>query len=227
VTTSVSDERIHSLVDGDIDAEERDRLFALAAADPELDRRIAEARRTKALVAHAYEVEVPAARVMPPHGARGLIAASLLAVAVVAAGVFATMMRDAGSPSRLAATAPAPVADGLGPGVVIQVADADPAKWRLAIEQARAVIAEKKSGKFDVVVIAYGPGLPMMQAKSAVLPELDASRAQGIRLLACGNTMEKQNVTAEQLAPGVQVAADGATIEIVHLQKLGYAYVRI
>jgi intracellular sulfur oxidation DsrE/DsrF family protein len=111
--------------------------------------------------------------------------------------------------------------------VVIQVADADPAKWRLALDQATEVAEYAEGRVFDVVVIAYGPGLGMLRSASPVRTAIERSQQKGVRFVACGNTMETERVRAAQLLPGVMVASAGATLEILALQKAGYAYVRI
>lgn len=113
------------------------------------------------------------------------------------------------------------------PGVVIQVADRDPARWRLALEQARMVAEAAQDPRLDVIVIAYGPELDMLRSESAVRDGLVASLAQGIRLVACGNTMNREHVRAGDLLPGVTIAGAGATLEILALQRAGYAYIRI
>ena len=84
-----------------------------------------------------------------------------------------------------------------------------------------------QGGHLDVIVIAYGPGLDMLRGESAVRSGLVASLAQGIRLVACGNTMNREHVGARDLLPGVTIAGAGAILEILALQRAGYAYIRI
>jgi intracellular sulfur oxidation DsrE/DsrF family protein len=113
------------------------------------------------------------------------------------------------------------------PGVVLQVADSDPAKWQLAIDQATAILDPEAPRSFDVVVVAHGPGLGMLRSGSPVSAAVHESLARGIRFVACGNTMERGNVAAHELLPGVTVARSGASLEILALERAGYAYVRI
>ena len=44
------------------------------------------------------------------------------------------------------------------PGFVIQVSDNDPAKWNLALNNAKNVQAELGKDNADVEIVAYGPG---------------------------------------------------------------------
>jgi len=52
--------------------------------------------------------------------------------------------------------------------VVIQVSDNDPAKWNLALNNARNVQVDLGMDNVDVEVVAYGPGLAMLKADSPV-----------------------------------------------------------
>lgn len=214
------DDRINAFVDEEAAPAEREELFRASRGDEALRRRIAVAHELKALVRHAYDVS-PARPARRPAFAARRIAAAVLAAALLSAAAFE--WHDARS-SRPEPSAAAPHAM---PGLVIQVADADPAKWKLAVEQAAQVASYSEGRVFDVVVIAYGPGLPMLRRASPIASGIGRSQRRGIRFVACGNTMETEHVAAHELLPGVAVAKAGATLEILALQKAGYAYVRI
>jgi len=222
------DERLNAFVDGEAGAAEREEVFAAIAADPALERRIADARRLKALVHHAYEdVAPPMRRRKPANAPRRAAALALFALGLATGWMLSAW--HGGEPG----TAPRPAValarpSARMPGVVIQVADRDPEKWRLAIEQAKAVVdPEWRKEPFDVVIVAYGPGLGMLRSASPVRSAVNESLAQGIRFVACGNTMENDHVAARELLPGVTIARSGASLEILALERAGYAYVRI
>lgn len=225
-TNPVSEERLNAFVDGEADRGEADRVFAASGTDPALDRDIGELRKMKALVRHAYE-KVPA----PPRAAasgRGRHGGAAVAAAVFVLGLgLGWAVSQWHGASRGASPPPPSAALPSLPGVVIQVADRDPAKWQLALEEARIVAEAAQGRRLDVMVIAYGPGLDMLRSESAVRDGLVASLAQGIRLVACGNTMNREHVGARDLLPGVTIAGGGATLEILARQRAGYAYIRI
>ena len=52
--------------------------------------------------------------------------------------------------------------------VVFQVSDADPAKWNLALNNARNVQTELGKENVLVEIVVYGPGLGMLKADSKV-----------------------------------------------------------
>lgn len=223
-TDPVSDERLNAFVDGEADRGEADRVFAASGADPELDRDIGELRKMKALVRHAYGKVPPPPRAASGRGRHGRLAAAAVFMLGLGLGWAGSQWHGASRDASPTAPYAALLAQ---PGVVIQVADRDPAKWRLALEQARIVAEAAQGRRLDVMVIAYGPGLDMLRNESAVRDGLVASLAQGIRLVACGNTMNHEHVGARDLLPGVTIAGAGATLEILARQRAGYAYIRI
>lgn len=111
------------------------------------------------------------------------------------------------------------------PGVVIQVSDNDPAKWNLALANAKNVQAEFGKDKVNIEIVAYGPGLEMLKFASAVGPKLDEAAQGGVKLIACGNTMKNQKLTKQDLHPTAQVVKAGV-IEIMDRTREGYTYIR-
>jgi intracellular sulfur oxidation DsrE/DsrF family protein len=111
------------------------------------------------------------------------------------------------------------------PGLVIQMSDADPAKWNLALNNAKNVQQELGADKIDIEIVAYGPGLGMLKMESDVGPRLSDADKSGIKLLACGNTMKAQKVSNKDLHPSAKVVPAGV-IEIMRKQQTGWAYVK-
>jgi len=120
----------------------------------------------------------------------------------------------------------APALAGDKPGVVIQMSEGDPAKWNLALNNANNLVtAMGGAHAVDVEIVAYGPGLGMLKEDSAVAERLGAAMSSGVKLAACGNTMQKMKVTEGDLALGVTVVQAGVK-EIVDRQRAGWSYVR-
>lgn len=122
--------------------------------------------------------------------------------------------------------APTLATAGEKPGVVIQMSEADPAKWNLALNNANNLVsAMGGSSQVDVEIVAYGPGLSMLREDSPVSQRLGVALSDGVRLAACGNTMKKMKVTDAELYLGVTVVQAGVK-EIVDRQRAGWSYVR-
>lgn len=118
----------------------------------------------------------------------------------------------------------APPADGRQ-HVVIQVSDNDPAKWNLALNNARNVQVDLGMDNVDVEVVAYGPGLPMLKKESAVSQRIASAASQGVSVIACENTMKNTKVGRDQILPGVTFV-DAGVVHIMKRQREGWGYVR-
>ena len=109
--------------------------------------------------------------------------------------------------------------------LVIQVSDADPKKWALALNNAANV--QEDLGKDNVVVeiVAYGPGLGMLKLESEVGDRVKSAMDDGVKVVACENTMRKQKLTQSDMLPNLSYAKAGV-VEIMAKQAEGYSYIR-
>jgi intracellular sulfur oxidation DsrE/DsrF family protein len=110
------------------------------------------------------------------------------------------------------------------PKVVIQVSDADPATWNLALNNVKNFQAATK-GEAKVEVVAYGPGIGMLTADSEVAGRVSEAVAGGTKIVACANTMKAKKLTKEDMNPSVGIVP-GGVVEIMDRQMDGYAYIR-
>jgi intracellular sulfur oxidation DsrE/DsrF family protein len=108
---------------------------------------------------------------------------------------------------------------------VIQVSDNDPAKWNLALNNAKNVQKDLGADKSQVEIVAYGPGLNMLKAESEVANRIQDAMKDGVKVVACGNTMRGMKVNKEDLVPGVEVVKAGV-LEIGEKQRAGWTYIR-
>lgn len=128
--------------------------------------------------------------------------------------------------SFLAFPSPAVAADAAGRyRLVIQVSDNDPAKWNLALNNARNVQVDLGMDNVDVEIVAYGPGLPMLKADSKVAQRLDSAIKQGVGLMACENTMKNTKVERSEIQSGAKFV-DAGVVHLMKRQREGWSYVR-
>src|ERR1700704_4344942 len=73
--------------------------------------------------------------------------------------------------------------------VVFQVSDNDPARWNLALGNARNVQEDLGKENVQIEIVAYGPGLAMLKAESPVAGGLAGAMDSSVGLIACENTM--------------------------------------
>lgn len=109
------------------------------------------------------------------------------------------------------------------PGVVIQVSDANPTVWGLALNNAKNIQDELGKDKIGIEIVAFGPGIDIFRRESKVAGRLKEAEANGIALRACGNTMKSKKMADKDLAPGVKVV-DSGVVEIIQKQEAGWGY---
>lgn len=119
-----------------------------------------------------------------------------------------------------------PTAAQAGPKkVVFQVSDENVRTWNLALNNVRNV--QNDLGKENVVaeIVVYGPGIGMLKADSKVEPRVTAALTDGVKVVACENTMKAQKLTRADMMPGIAYVPAGV-IELMDRQRDGYSYIR-
>ena len=109
--------------------------------------------------------------------------------------------------------------------VVFQVSDNDPAKWSLALNNARNVQQDLGKNNVQIEIVAYGPGLGMLKAESKVADRLAQALDNDVGLLACENTMTNTKVKRDEMYGGISYVKAGVT-HIMKRQQEGWAYIR-
>lgn len=109
--------------------------------------------------------------------------------------------------------------------IVIQVSDNDPAKWNLALNNAKNLQEDVGAANVDVEIVAYGPGISMLKLDAPVSTRVGDAVTSGVKVSACENTMRGQKLTKEDMNPAVGYVPSGAA-EIMIRQDEGWAYLR-
>ena len=109
--------------------------------------------------------------------------------------------------------------------VILQVSDNDPARWTLALNNAKNVQADLGVEQVQIEIVAYGPGLHMLKADSAVVAALAGALDASVGLLACENTMQNMKVSRDEMFGGIAYVQAGVT-HIMRRQHEGWAYIR-
>jgi len=109
--------------------------------------------------------------------------------------------------------------------VVMQVSDNDPAKWNLALNNAKNIRPILGAANVDIEVVAYGPGINMLKADSVVGNRVGEALGAGVKIVACENTMRNQKLAREDMLPKVDYVMAGV-VELMQKQQQGWAYIR-
>lgn len=215
----LSEEELNAFVDGQLGTADRARVLEAVNRDAALQQRVGEIQQTRSLLRHAYARPPlpPRAATTAPSWTRQMLAASVLVSIGIVTGWLLHNLAGKSSASMQTAGAPK--------GVVIQVSEADPAKWEMALINARNVRKAYGDKPVGVEIVAYGPGLKMLRKDSPVTSGLEEAQQNGVKLKACGNTMNMTHTTRDELNRAVDVVPAGV-VEIMERQQEGYAYVR-
>ncbi|MEP6997801.1 MAG: DsrE family protein [Betaproteobacteria bacterium] len=141
----------------------------------------------------------------------GLVAAALLASALcfAAGSAGAQGAQPAAQRSR----------------VVIQVSDAEPARWSLALNNAKNIQTDVGAANVDIEIIAYGPGIGMLKSDSIVGNRVEEAGKAGVKVIACENTMRAQKLTQADMLTGIGYVPAGV-VTLMQRQQQGWAYIR-
>ena len=133
-----------------------------------------------------------------------------------------------GAAAALALHVPAALADSAAPAktrAVFQVSDADPQKWSLTL--ANVANAQEALGKdaAEIEIVAFGPGVDMLKKDSPVAARVAEAIHNGVRVVACQNTMRARKLGPADMLPEIGTVPSGV-VEIMQRQREGFAYLR-
>ena len=109
--------------------------------------------------------------------------------------------------------------------VVFQVSDGEPKKWNLALNNIKNVQDSLGKDKVEIELVVYGPGIDMLKLESAAGNRVNDAVANGVRVVACENTMEAQKLDKADMLNSIGYVPAGV-IELIKKQQQGYAYIR-
>ena len=109
--------------------------------------------------------------------------------------------------------------------VIFQVSDAVPGKWNLTLNNAKNVQDAIGKNNVDVEIVVYGPGIDMLKLESEVGNRIAKSLADGVKIVACENTMKNMKLTQANMLPSIGYVP-GGVVELMRKQKEGWAYIR-
>jgi uncharacterized protein len=108
---------------------------------------------------------------------------------------------------------------------VFQVSDGDPQKWNLTLNNVKNVQDDLGGDAVELEIVAYGPGLGMLKADSPVGKRVAEALKNGVKIVACENTMRGQQLGYADMLPSIGYVLAGV-VELMAKQREGYAYIR-
>lgn len=109
--------------------------------------------------------------------------------------------------------------------MVIQVSDNDSGKWNLALNNASNIQKDLGKDNVELEIVAFGPGIGMLKADSEVGNRVAEAVESGVKVMACQNTMRKQNLKKDDMLSSVGYVPSGV-VEILKKQQQSFTYLR-
>jgi uncharacterized protein len=135
------------------------------------------------------------------------------------------------APAAALAAAPGPAAKPARQGKLVFVATTGLEDVGTLSSSFRHAVAAKKSGHLsDVVWLSYGRSIVVLDPTVKAVPEgvrkeAQGAKAAGVRLVACGNALEKYGIDPKGLQPQAEVV-DNGVVELSRLVAEGYQVIR-
>ena len=190
-----SEEQLNAFVDGELDPEEKSRLYNESAHSTDLDLRLCQLRKLKELVRHAYDDVPPAKRPGGPPLRRpgpfggALVAGILLAIGATA-GYFGQSLINAGPAAKPATTVEVIEQ---AENYLLHVVSGDPEQMKSALAHARYLLDSADEGDLRrVEIVANERGLDLL--RSDVTPfaeEIRTLQENDVVFYACARSIQR------------------------------------
>lgn len=112
--------------------------------------------------------------------------------------------------------------------VVLQISDPNPFKQTLVLNVANNLIKHYGQDVVDVEIVAFGPGLRLLQADNSNTGRISGLTGSGVRFSACSNTIKgftKQLGHAPEINPNAK-RVDAGVVRIMDLVDQGYTLIK-
>lgn len=109
--------------------------------------------------------------------------------------------------------------------LVLQVSDDDVKKWNAVLNNVRNVQADLGPGNVDIEIVVYGPGIGLLKADSLVANRVEDAMDEGVRFVACGNTMTSNKLTKDDMIDKIDYVQAGI-VRLMRRQQQGWVYIR-
>jgi intracellular sulfur oxidation DsrE/DsrF family protein len=112
--------------------------------------------------------------------------------------------------------------------IVLQISDPDPFKQALVLNVANNLLKHYGPDKVEVEIVAFGPGLRLLQAENANTARIDGLVSQGVRFSACENTIRSftKNLGKQPELNPHAVPVSAGVVRIMDLTSQDYVLIK-
>ena len=117
-------------------------------------------------------------------------------------------------------------ASGQKPRLLIHVSENEPARWNMALGNAKN--AQDDMGgpdKIDIEIVSNGPSVLMLKSDSPIAARIAEAAKSGVKVMVCENSMKGLKLAKSEMLQSVGYVPAGI-IELTRKQQEGWAYVR-
>jgi intracellular sulfur oxidation DsrE/DsrF family protein len=230
-----SEEQLNAFVDGELDPEEKSRLYNESARSQELDQRLCQQRKVKDLVKHAYE-DVPRATRSggKPSARSGFFGRALAAGVLLAVGLSAGFLahnfigQQSGAGIQASSTIPQPAAE--KNNYLLHVVSGEPEQMMAALEYARYLLESADEGDFrQVEIIANEQGLDLLREDiTPFASEIATLQDSNVVFYACSKTIERLEEKGVKVLLVPETNPDYTALDrVVTRMQAGWKYEKI
>ncbi|MHB1215752.1 MAG: DsrE family protein [Thiobacillus sp.] len=76
-----------------------------------------------------------------------------------------------------------------------------------------------------IEMVVYGDAIAMLRDDSLVYNKVEQALEEGVKIVACENTMKAQNISRDHMLPNIGYVTAGI-VELITLQEAGWSYIR-
>jgi uncharacterized protein len=109
--------------------------------------------------------------------------------------------------------------------VVVDLNMAGTVPFKATLETVRNLRKAMAPSPVEVEIVCRGPAVSQLLKTSTLATRVDKAAHQGVRFVACGNTLKALHLHPSSLVPGVTVV-DAGVAELVRKQEAGWAYLK-
>jgi intracellular sulfur oxidation DsrE/DsrF family protein len=109
--------------------------------------------------------------------------------------------------------------------VVFAVTENDQHVWAEVFGNFRNIQRALGPENVAIEMVVYGDAIAMLRDDSLVPNKVEEAMEEGVKIVACENTMKAQNLTRDTMLPNIDYVEAGI-VELIKLQAAGWAYVR-
>ena len=226
-----SDEQINAFVDGELDPEEKSRLYNEAARSADLDQRLCRQRNVKELVKHAYDsVPGPVRTTRTSLGRGGIFSRALAAGALLILGLTAGVLGHNYVDQNRALTGSAVAPETTVNNFLLHVTSGDPEQMLAALQHAEELLRTARDGEQRTVeIIANERGIDLLRRDiTPYASEIASLQDSDVVFYACSRTVRRLEDTGVRVELVPHTNAEYTALDrVVTRMQEGWKYKKI